>query len=805
METIALYNAVRSYEWAVRLDGIVPARYRRYAFRFIGLVAAAALFWCFAGEAGPLALGIAFVSTALWLMVAALECFYFSWVYRDSLITFDLALMLYPEIRHTKQHGGVHHKTHDCTKYFLETPQALWILARAGIPLTAVKEFRQNRRITAQTFADISRALDEKLDTGARCGVADFIEALLKTDQDFLTFVLQHNIEKEDVVYAARWFDERQATFLWMRRFWSRESLARVEGLGAEWTYGHTFILDTYANDITQSSRTALGNASFGGRDVVAVERTLAKARESNVLLVGDRGEGVLDILYVLAKKIKDGVVYPELAHRRVCMFDVKAFAIAHQTKEAYEQRMNQMLGEAQRAGNIILVFPDFARLIADARSIDVDVPSLLDPYLAQSNILFVAVVDPAVYHEVLEPLTLLVERFDKVILEKVTGAALDRYLIQQAEQYEKRNDVFFTAGALRAISTSTTRYFGGAAGLDSAQDVLSRVIPAVREQGIHIISREIVMKSVEEHTGIPLTALTGEEKLTLMNLEQDMHRRVVGQEEAITAIAQALRRTRVGVANPNRPIGSFLFLGPTGVGKTETAKALAALYFKDESNLMRLDMTEFSGTDALARLIGSNNQVGILVTMIRDKRYGVLLLDEFEKATRAVHDLFLQIFDEGYFSDFSGKKVYARSLMFIATSNAGSARIREYEQRGLAIQDKKDELIEGLIQEGTFRPELLNRFDGIILFRTLTKDDLAKVARLMLAQLNKRLVERGLELTITDDLVNYLVGKGTDQHFGARSMNRALQERIEHAIALQIIDGTARPGSKITLSTESL
>ncbi len=805
MESLALYTAIRQYEWAIRLDRILPARYRRYVFRLLGLVVAGALFLVIAGHAGEKTVGIALISSALWLVASVLECFYFSWVYRLSAVTFDVATVLYPEVRDFHAaHGGVLHKTHDCTRHFLETSQGLWIFARAGISLSDTKSYYKSRAVTAQTFADVARILNEKTNTGARIGMADVMAALLATDADLLHFVVSHGVEKDDVVYAAQWFDERQATFLWARRFWSREALARVEGLGAEWTYGRTFILSKYAADITAGGRTSLGNASFGSRDVVALERTLSKSHESNALLVGDRGEGVLDLLYALAKKIQDGKVFPELAHRRVFMFDAKAFSVAHQTKALYEPEMLALLREAARAGNIILVFPDFPRLVADARALQVDVAALLDPYLANSDILFVAVADPAVYHEVLEPQSALMERFDKILLEKITGAALDRYLATQAEKYEAKTDLFFTAGALRAISTSTTRYFGGAAGLDTVEDILSELVPAARAKGAHMITREVVMSVVEERTGVPLGALTAPEKSTLLNLEKDLHRRVIGQEEAVASIANAMRRARAGITNPNRPIGSFLFLGPTGVGKTETAKALAAAYFKDESAMLRLDMTEFTGQDALARLIGSDAGSGILANMLRDKQFGVLLLDEFEKASRAVHDLFLQIFDEGFFSDFSGKKVYARSLILIATSNAGSQTMRQYEQQGIALEAKKDEIIESLMSGGLFRPELLNRFDGVILFHSLTDTELEQVARLMLGKLNKRLMERGIELAITNDLVAYLVKKGGDQHFGARSMNRAIQETIEHAIALKLIDGSAQPGSKIELSTET-
>jgi len=276
---------------------------------------------------------------------------------------------------------------------------------------------------------------------------------------------------------------------------------------------------------------------------------------------------------------------------------------------------------------------------------------------------------------------------------------------------------------------------------------------------------------------------------------------------EAILAIGSSLRRARSGIESANKPLGSFLFLGPTGVGKTETAKALSEVFFDSDKKIIRLDMSEYSGGDSLSRLLGSfeTGKQGVLTSLLRENQYGVLLLDEFEKANGEVHNLFLQILDEGVFSDMVGKKVNARNLIIIATSNAGSSTIWDYVKESKSLAENKQKIIDEIIHDGLFKPELINRFDGVILFHPLSESDLKQVATIMLKKLAKRLEEKSLELVITDELVDYLVQKGSDPTFGARPINRAIQDNVEEIVARKLISGEAQPGSKIIIIREEL
>lgn len=314
-------------------------------------------------------------------------------------------------------------------------------------------------------------------------------------------------------------------------------------------------------------------------------------------------------------------------------------------------------------------------------------------------------------------------------------------------------------------------------------------------------------MEVLERKTKMPLGAVTETEQKKLLNLEELLHKRVIDQEEAIRGIADAIKRARSGIRNQKRPIGSFLFLGPTGVGKTETSKALAAVYFGNEEAMVRFDMTEFQDEDSISRLIGSfeKNESGILASRVRTSPYGVVLLDEFEKSHLKVKNLFLQILDEGLFSDYLGERVNMRNTIIIATSNAGSQLIWELTEKGANVTELERQIVAYVQKERILSPELINRFDAVIIFRPLSMEMLKEIAKIMLGRLVSRLKSQNISLKITDELVEAVAKGGYDPAFGARPMQRFIQDKIEKVIAEKIIKGEIRPGSELALSSEDL
>jgi ATP-dependent Clp protease ATP-binding subunit ClpC len=304
----------------------------------------------------------------------------------------------------------------------------------------------------------------------------------------------------------------------------------------------------------------------------------------------------------------------------------------------------------------------------------------------------------------------------------------------------------------------------------------------------------------LSEKTKIPIGDIKKEEKDKLKRLEEILHQRIVNQELAVNQIAKAMRRARLGIAKRNKPIGTFLFMGPTGVGKTETAKALAESYYGAEERMIRFDMSEYQGGDAIKMVLGSSEtgEPGLIASAIRKNPFSLLLLDEIEKAHREILNLFLVMLDEGFFTDAFGRKIDCRNLMIIGTSNAGGELIRQEINKGTPEEQLRDKVLDFVQREGIFTPEFLNRFDAVVVYRPLTKEHLRAVAKLLLGRLNKRLEEKDLSLKITDSLVEKVVEMGYSPTLGARPMNRVIQDKIEDQIAQRILTGELKRGQEV-------
>jgi ATP-dependent Clp protease ATP-binding subunit ClpC len=368
---------------------------------------------------------------------------------------------------------------------------------------------------------------------------------------------------------------------------------------------------------------------------------------------------------------------------------------------------------------------------------------------------------------------------------------------------YEHDHHVFFTYPAVVKIAESADRYVVEGVMPDKAVSLMAEIASRAEQSGVKIILDSFVNESVQAKTGIPTGPVTDKERELLVHLEDVLHERVIGQRDAIKAIASAMRRARAGIQSSERPISSFLFLGSTGVGKTETAKALAYTFFGSEDTMLRFDMSEFSDSDGLSRLVGTSAQAGALSSALREHPYSVVLLDEFEKSSESVHDLFLQILDEGMFTDAKGAQVNARNCIIIATSNAGSDIIFEYVKKGEKPADHKDEIIDTIINRAIYKPELINRFDAVVLFETLGETEQKQIAGLMLQDLQKRMRDRGYELVVDDMLIEVLMMKGFDPEFGARPLRRAIQDVLEERIAAKIIRENLQRGAIIQFTPE--
>ncbi len=463
-------------------------------------------------------------------------------------------------------------------------------------------------------------------------------------------------------------------------------------------------------------------------------------------------------------------------------------------------------LAEALAAKNTVVVFPRFLAFVRSQGATGADILSSIRPFLDSQAISLLLIEDISTFDEGQVEYSNLSQSMEVVRFEASGGEAGLSMLEKEARNIENMNGIYITFPAVLAALTEAQRNFTDRTPFNESRNILVEAVPYVAQQGKRKISKKDILKVVEEKTGVPNSIPDDEEKVKLLDLEKTLHNRIIGQDEAIKSISSALRRSRAGISSKDRPIGSFLFLGPTGVGKTETAKALAEVMFGSDTKMSRIDMSEYQGGDALPRLIGSYGQhkQGSLSTLLRDNPYGVVLLDEFEKATSEIHNLFLQVLDEGFFTDGEAKKINARTSVFIATSNAGSDLIWDIVKSGENLYDSKDKIVDQIIKEKIFAPELINRFDGVILFHPLLENELKQVASLMLNSLNKRLQEKTISLDITPELLNFLIEKGTDPKFGARPMRRAIEEDVEEKIASGIINGDLKPGMHASFETDN-
>jgi ATP-dependent Clp protease ATP-binding subunit ClpA len=391
------------------------------------------------------------------------------------------------------------------------------------------------------------------------------------------------------------------------------------------------------------------------------------------------------------------------------------------------------------------------------------------------------------------------VRQFEHVPVRPHSDDTALEVLEDAVESVEARYGIVFSIQSLRAIVAAARRTRPDLPPHDAAVELLYSIVPTVVSVEGGIVRRVIIEAALSEATGVPQGTATGAEAAMLGDIEARLATRVIGQDEALSAVASGLRKARSGLGDDKKPMASFLLIGPTGVGKTETAKALAQTLFNDERAIVRLDMTEFSSNDAADKLIGSytTGEPGILSSRLRDTPYCVLLLDEFEKCVPKALDVFLQILDEGIFRDGRGEVVNARNAIIVATSNAGSDLIHA---AGSANPPTKAALIEHVIATGVFKPELINRFDAVALYRPIAGDTLRNVVMLSIKKLVARLRERGIELMITPTMVDAAVAAVGDPRFGARELERAVSAAVEDPIARAMLAGTVVAGSKIEL-----
>ena len=650
---------------------------------------------------------------------------------------------------------------------------------------------------------------------------------------------------------------------------------------GGKASGGKTPTLDQFGRDLTAIAKEGKLDPVVGrASEIERVIQILSRRTKNNPCLIGEPGVGKTAIAEGLAQKINDGAVPELLSGKRVVTLDMSGMVAGTKYRGDFEERIKNAIDEVVKAGDVILFIDELHTIIgAGGAEGAVDAANILKPSLARGELQIIGATTLEEYRKHIEKDAALERRFQPVTVGEPTPEEAEQILLGLRDRYEAHHKVKITDEALNAAVKLSVRYIADRFLPDKAIDLMdeaaSRVrlkaftpppdlkaledeqkrlaeekAAAVNEQDFERAARlrdeekalsekleaqktewqeknagitgEVTAENIAEvvagWTGIPVSQLNEEESERLLKMEEILHKRIVGQDEAVKAVAKAIRRGRVGLKDPKRPIGSFIFLGPTGVGKTELCKALAEAMFGDENAMIRLDMSEYMEKHTVSRLVGSPpgyvgyDEGGQLTEKIRRKPYSVVLFDEIEKAHPDVFNMLLQILEDGILTDAQGRKVDFKNTVIILTSNVGARLITEKHAFGFGAGDEETETAaarertkENVMGElkKTFRPEFLNRVDDTIVFDRLTAADIEEIARRMLKTLDKRMAELELHLDVTDEAVAHLAKAGFDDVYGARPLRRAIQSELEDALAEKMLEGTFKAGDTVKVDVK--
>ena len=642
-------------------------------------------------------------------------------------------------------------------------------------------------------------------------------------------------------------------------------------------SFNSTPTLNQYGTDLTKSASLGKLDPVIGRKnEIERVIQILSRRTKNNPCLIGEPGVGKTAVVEGLAEKIVQGDVPEILKDKRVVTIDLSSMIAGAKYRGDFEERIKKALNEVKKAGDVIL-FIDEIHTIVGAGSAEgaIDAANILKPLLARGEIQLIGATTLNEYRKYIEKDSALERRFSPVTVNEPTHEETVEILKGIRDKYEAHHNIKITDEAINAAVELSSRYINDRFLPDKAIDLVDEASSKIRlssleepdslkemeekiekmnqekeaavkvqkfekaakirdevnklkeeleaernkwkskkTKAIPKLTEEDIAKVIASWTGIPAAKITQDENKKLKNLDKELHKRVIGQNEAVDAVAKAIRRSRVGLKNPNRPIGSFLFLGPTGVGKTELSKALAENLFGTEDAMIRVDMSEFMEPHSVAKLIGAPpgyvgfDDGGQLTEKIRRKPYSVILFDEIEKAHPDVMNMLLQILEDGRLTDSQGRTVNFKNTVIIMTSNIGARLITEKKSLGFTNSAEEDEdkeyeeIKKNVMAElkKQLRPEFINRIDDIIVFHKLNDEEINSIIDLLLKNVEQRLVEQGLNIKIDKSVKELIAKKGVDKEFGARPLRRAIQNIVEDKLAEEILDGNIKPGLEAKL-----
>ncbi len=639
-----------------------------------------------------------------------------------------------------------------------------------------------------------------------RIGVGDILISFAQNDPFFKKVLVLQDLQSEDIENLASWYERIQELVVKLKKLWEYENLLKKGSIGKDWAAGYTITLDRYSFDLREYLRkTGFKEIVGHEKEIKHIERVLEKKEINNVLLVGEPGTGRKSIVEALAQRAFFGKSSPQVNYKRILKFDLTSLLAEITSAEESETVLDRGFVEAVRAGNIILMIDEFHNFVSPRPKLGVvDISGILGRYLPLSSFQIIAITTYQGLHTIIEKNPSLLGLFEKVEVLEISDRETLEFLENYIPYFERKHQRFIGYKALREILRLGSRYLTQTPFPDKAIRLLDEaMVYLTLYTKDRVLELGHIKKVVSEKIEIPLGELEAKEKEALLNLEKLIHQRIINQEEAVKDVSAALRRARAEVRLRTGPIGTFLFLGPTGVGKTETSKALSAIYFRGEEKMIRLDMSEFQNINDIKRLIGFEGVEGLLTTPVRENPFSLVLLDELEKTHPNILNLFLQVLDEGWLTDGFGRKVDFKNTIIIGTSNAGSEIIRQDIEKDKKMDMVKKDLLDYVFRQRIFRPEFINRFDAVVVFKPLSRENLLDIARLMLNKLAKNLEDKGIELEISQALKEEIVKLGYSPTFGAREMKRVIQNKVENALAEAILSGKLKRGDKVKVEPE--
>ena len=580
--------------------------------------------------------------------------------------------------------------------------------------------------------------------------------------------------------------------------------------------------LEKYSVDLTKLAKNSKLDPVLGrDLEIKRVIQTLSRRTKNNPVLIGDAGVGKTAIVEGLAQLIIEDEVPSSLKDRRVIKLEMSSLLAGSKFRGEFEERLKAVMDEIRAASGEIVLFIDELHTVVGAGGAEgaIDASNMMKPALARGELQVVGATTPEEYRKHIESDKALERRFTPVNIDEPSPEIAVEMLKILSQRYEDHHEIKISNDSIESSVNLSARYITDRFLPDKANDLIDESAAKLRieieanktqdpQQQFGILKPENIAELISERTSIPVARLIEKDKSRLLKLEERLHERVVGQDRAVEALSDAIRRQRSGVSDPNRPIGTFIFLGPTGVGKTELARALAENLFDDENNLVRIDMSEYQEKHTVSRLIGSPpgyigyDDSGQLTEAVRRRPFRVVLFDEIEKAHPDVSNLLLQVLDDGRLTDSHGRVINFRNTVIIMTSNLGSKHISK-ESVGFKIQstdeewnDKKSKVEESLANH--FRPEFLNRIDETIIFDSLDEEDLLQIVDIVVSKVKVRMEDLGVKIDVSKKTLKWLVDKGFDKTFGARPLRRAVQRNLENLLAKKILSAEFKKGDFI-------